>query len=1616
MRKRINRWISNILAASLLFTSMEMPSFAAGETADDGNEIHYESSISEDENEEISEQSEYDVNEDGLFDEPDMSEVDDPHFSLSEDATIEDNNNLVYAVGDTVSSGKCGAQLNWSLKSISENDYALYINGIGEMDNYDEYNVLAPWSQYGSKIKEITISEGVTNIGEDAFISCRNLPEIVLPKGIKSIERGAFYSCANLVKASLPQGLTSIGQSAFSNCYSLTEIIIPDGVESVGKYAFWRCYELEKVQIPTSLTKFNYDGVFVDCKKLKTAGVVGGNYNIEFDWEEAIPDYAFINCDCLEEITVPEGITSIGSYSFAECDGIVNCDLPDGLKTIGGGAFYCCSSLNEISIPEGVSNFGSGLFENCSNLEKIVIPESMRDFKSYSAIFRGCEKLKTAGPVGGGYNIEFAWSEVIPAYALYGSDYLNSIYVPESIVRIEEYAFAKCTCLKTVHLPGGLTSISNGLFSGCSALKDLIIPSGVESIGSQSFSGCSSIINIDIPAGVKSLGWAAFKDCSALKNIVIPDGINRISQEVFSGCKSLELIVIPSSVRVIEKDAFKNCIKIKEFTFTHLWYIEEGAFYGCESVESFTVPAGVSTIKKETFCACKNLKSIYMYGAIKEIEDYAFDQCSSLTDVYYDSKESMWNTISIGVYNSALKNATKHFGDNYGSGKLEDNIDWVIDGDGVLTISGSGPMSFEYFYECPWKDQKEHVIKIYIEDGITTISGEYFRNSTNLITIYIPVSVEKIDPIEFTGCTSLKEAEYSGTKAQWDNLVKNVSVLKDVKVKCKAVVIFDANGGTVTPTSKSIVKGEAYGDLPVPDEREGYTFLGWFTEKEGGTEVKSTTKVTNGETHTIYAHWKAAQVKVSFDANGGTVATSYKTVDFGSEYGQLPVPMWDGYTFDGWYTEKTGGEKITEESIVDTVENHTLYAHWKGKSVKVTFDDNYGKVVSVNIVYGDTYGDLPVPKAREHMQFLGWFTEKEGGTQITEDTVMESQEPVTLYAHWKGETYTVTFDANEGKTVNTSIKVEFGQKYGELPKTSREEYIFGGWYTEKEEGERIDESSIVTIAEDHTLYAHWGNTPVESVTLDKKTLQMLIGEEAQLTATVSPADATNLKVIWSSTDETVASVSDGKVSANKAGKAVITATTEDGGYTDTCEVTVSTAYKLTFMVDDAVYATIFVKEGQVAEKVDPPVSDRKFVGWYYNDQLWNPSSPVYSDMVLVAHFKDEAEEESGSALDSQPDLNADSIILVKGQKFVVEGDGWISSDKSVLTVNKKGNVTAKKPTSAVGLLRIVGGKTVKSIKVTIKQPNIEPGFTLYVGKDKKVSLTGITGLDVIWNSSATDVAVVDGEGVVQAISKGTATISAIINGVEFKCKVTVKDADTSKKNFSNTVELVPMQSTNVKVNGFKASKAIWDSDLEAVPASKLGKGVVYENAVVRITKSGKLTAIGVGETELTATGGGIGFKVKIVVSAPVTQIVHLNVNSSKTIKIYGTKGALAWRGDVNGLQITKNKIKALSSGMRTITAQYENFEYKVIIYAEDPSIVTKEISGAYPKYTLQMKVGETVAITEKETYQNILYRSNKNNIAFVDEAGVITARSSGKATITAKVNGKKITIVVNVTG
>ena len=143
-------------------------------------------------------------------------------------------------------------------------------------------------------------------------------------------------------------------------------------------------------------------------------------------------------------------------------------------------------------------------------------------------------------------------------------------------------------------------------------------------------------------------------------------------------------------------------------------------------------------------------------------------------------------------------------------------------------------------------------------------------------------------------------------------------------------VTFDAAGGTVLQASKSVTLGQAYGALPTPS-RFGYSFLGWF---DGAAKISETTTVTRATAHTLTAHWEGAQITVVFDANGGTVSPTTKTVRVGDPYGELPVPTRANYTFLGWYT--ISDALVSSTTAVTTIITHSLTAHWVANSMLPT--------------------------------------------------------------------------------------------------------------------------------------------------------------------------------------------------------------------------------------------------------------------------------------------------------------------------------------------------------------------------------------------------------------------------------------------------------------------------------------------------------------------------------------------------------------------------------------------------------------------------------------------------------------------------------------------------------
>lgn len=225
---------------------------------------------------------------------------------------------------------------------------------------------------------------------------------------------------------------------------------------------------------------------------------------------------------------------------------------------------------------------------------------------------------------------------------------------------------------------------------------------------------------------------------------------------------------------------------------------------------------------------------------------------------------------------------------------------------------------------------------------------------------------------------------------------------------------------------------------------------------------------------------------VTFDANGGTCDTKSKTVTLGSPYGELPTPTRTGYTFKGWYTSAEGDIKITADDTVLNSANHTLYAQWDAKLVLIKLNGNGGRLVdkntgkpttaiSTNRSYGSTYGNFTENSAiRDGYSFAGWYTEAEGGTQVTSATVISNPEEHSLYAHWTPDTYTVTFDPNGGTCDTASKTVIYDETYGELPTPTRTGYTFEGWYDAPSGSSAIySADSKVQITADKTLYARW---------------------------------------------------------------------------------------------------------------------------------------------------------------------------------------------------------------------------------------------------------------------------------------------------------------------------------------------------------------------------------------------------------------------------------------------------------------------------------------------------------------------------------------------------------------
>jgi uncharacterized repeat protein (TIGR02543 family) len=301
--------------------------------------------------------------------------------------------------------------------------------------------------------------------------------------------------------------------------------------------------------------------------------------------------------------------------------------------------------------------------------------------------------------------------------------------------------------------------------------------------------------------------------------------------------------------------------------------------------------------------------------------------------------------------------------------------------------------------------------------------------------------------------------------------IDNISI-----IGAKFTITFDANGGAVSPASGETGTGGKLTSLPKP-VRDGYAFIGWFTAETGGTQVTESTSFSANAT--IYARWTPAYT-VIYDANGGDVSTASGMTGAGGKLMSLPTPTRAGYTFNGWFTEETGGTQVTESTAFNS--NATIYARWTLITYTVTFNANGGLVTpaSGTTGVGRTLASLPTP-TRDGYTFNGWFTTSAatGGTQVTESRVFSAN--TTIYAQWTLITYRVTFNAGGGAVTPASGTTGVGGTLASLPTPTRAGYAFDGWFTAETGGEKVAVNMV--YGEDTDIYAQWTRSAY-TVTLD----------------------------------------------------------------------------------------------------------------------------------------------------------------------------------------------------------------------------------------------------------------------------------------------------------------------------------------------------------------------------------------------------------------------------------------------------------------------------------------------------------------------------------------------------
>ena len=262
----------------------------------------------------------------------------------------------------------------------------------------------------------------------------------------------------------------------------------------------------------------------------------------------------------------------------------------------------------------------------------MVMPDSVIKIEGYA--FAGCSNIS---------NLMLSKNLETMGERTFGDcEKITQIEIPKSLDKGGEWnagAFAGCTNLKKVTFEKGTTKIANNLFSGCTGIEEINIPDIVTEIKSYAFSGCTKLSSVNIPESVSKIEYRAFNGCSVLTKMSILNEKLSMEDSIFQGCTSLTEVHLPNSLKEIPSNTFSGCKKLTTINFpSTLTTIGDSAFSGCESLPEAILPSGVEKIESNAFKNCKSLKKAVVPDTVSSIGSSAFYGCEALADITLGSK------------------------------------------------------------------------------------------------------------------------------------------------------------------------------------------------------------------------------------------------------------------------------------------------------------------------------------------------------------------------------------------------------------------------------------------------------------------------------------------------------------------------------------------------------------------------------------------------------------------------------------------------------------------------------------------------------------------------------------------------------------------------------------------------------------------------------------------------------------------------------------------------------------------------------------------------------------------------------------------------------------------